>query len=536
MNSNTFTGYLGVDFQLKLFWQILTEHEFGNKIFPTLEVSYFDDNTHKQYFIVLKNYYNENERVPNLTNKSIYQAIENGDSNFDKFTKEILYEITNKIVLWNESVLNGKTPFDGDVIQKNAFQFIKQQEYRKLASFIVDKTKEGTIRTNDKVINDVEEKIKHISEIGVEDDDGESVSEGIEDALSDDYRQTIPTGIKALDEIMGGGLGRSEIGIILAGPGTGKTTFLTKIANTAFTNGHKVLQIIFEDKPKDIKRKHFAIWSGVSLSDINNNKDFVKESVINETKKIQEKGGVLTIKKFVQDETNIIDIKNWILRTQKKLGIKYELIVLDYLDCLESHKSGLTPHDAEFAIVKSFESMASELDIPMWSGLQGNRSGISVDFIGTEHMGGNIKRAQKTHFLMSVAKSPQQKESGTANIQILKARFASDGQQFKDCIYNNNTMEIRVTDTNYRTGTTMKKYGEDDLKKLDNHNIKLHSEISNSENNNTTSNLDKLREQYMKMKEDTNNGLDTNDDENLKNFLDQKSKDQGNIENNNKKE
>jgi hypothetical protein len=34
---------------------------------------------------------------------------------------------------------------------------------------------------------------------------------------------------------------------------------LTKIANTAMTDGLKVLQIFFEDNPKVIQRKHLAV-------------------------------------------------------------------------------------------------------------------------------------------------------------------------------------------------------------------------------------------------------------------------------------
>ena len=61
-------------------------------------------------------------------------------------------------------------------------------------------------------------------------------------------------------------------------------------------------------------------------------------------------------------------------------------------------------------------------------------------------MSGNIKRAQKTHFLMSVAKTAEQKMDGQANIAILKARMAQDGHVFRDCVFDNNTMEIRITD------------------------------------------------------------------------------------------
>ncbi len=75
-----------------------------------------------------------------------------------------------------------------------------------------------------------------------------------------------------------------------------------------------------------------------------------------------------------------------------------------------------------------------------------HNSGFGAELVDTGQMGGNIKRAQKTHFLMSVAKTQEQKNIGQANIAILKARFAQDGHVFKDCIFDNNTMEIALTD------------------------------------------------------------------------------------------
>lgn len=75
-----------------------------------------------------------------------------------------------------------------------------------------------------------------------------------------------------------------------------------------------------------------------------------------------------------------------------------------------------------------------------------HNSGFNAEVVDTAQMGGNIKRAQKTHFLMSVAKTMEQKQSNTANIQILKARFVQDGHIFKDCIFSNDSLEIRVTD------------------------------------------------------------------------------------------
>src|SRR5690606_7604077 len=228
---------------------------------------------------------------------------------------------------------------------------------------------------------------------------------------------------------------------ILAASGVGKSTILTKIANSALEDGKNVLQIIFEDTEDEIRRKHFTIWSKIPLSELSERKEEAEKIITEKIKLIKNK---LIIKKFDEDETTLIDIKNWIESYQKKFGIKFDMVVLDYLDCLDSHKKTTDQNQAELAIVKMLISMASKMDIPIWSALQANRQGFNAELIDQTQMGGSIKRAQKTHFLMSIAKTADQKRLGTANISILKARFASDGHIFKDCIFNNNTMEIRI--------------------------------------------------------------------------------------------
>ncbi|MFW6272878.1 MAG: DnaB-like helicase C-terminal domain-containing protein, partial [bacterium] len=223
-----------------------------------------------------------------------------------------------------------------------------------------------------------------------------------------------------------------------------KTTILTKIANSALEDGKNVLQIVFEDTDDEIRRKHYALWSKIPLSEINDRKDEAEQIVSDHVKNINNK---LIIKRFDEDETTIVDIKNWMDTYQKKFGVKFDMVVLDYIDCLEPHKTAVDQNQVELSIIKYFISMAGKYNIPMWTAVQANRSGFNAEFVDQTQMGGNIKRAQKSHLLMSVAKSQEQKRSGLANIQLLKARFAPDGFTFKDCIFNNDTMEIRITDT-----------------------------------------------------------------------------------------
>jgi len=475
-NEHTISGYLGPEFQLKLFWQLLTDDEFADKTIDKLSVDYFDDIGLKRLFIVITEYFKEFEKPPALQNESIYLAIKKYNKSTDLTDEEILKANVNKIKNWNDRVLNNTIEFDGEIVQKEIFLFIKQQEYRKLASFVNEKTKTGDIKSK-YVVTEIEEWFKKINDIGDDEDYGNEIGSMVTKVLAFNHRETIPTKIKIIDELMGGGLGKGEIGIVLAASGVGKSTILTKIANSGFASGKNVLQIIFEDKYEDIMRKHFAIWSGVALDEIDDNRDYVEEKVneiINDPNR-----PILTIKKFSQENTTMKEVRGFVDKYYKKYGIKYDLIVLDYLDCLESHKKSTDQNQAELTIIKSFESMAGEYDIPMWTALQANRTGFDAEFVSTQQMGGNIKRAQKTHFLMSVAKTPEQKLLNTANISILKARFASDGHMFRDCIYNNKTMQIEITDRmpEYKS-KEIKKVNDGDVQKLQKSVMELHSNVS----------------------------------------------------------
>lgn len=438
----TLEGYLGDDFQLKCLWQIITEPEFAEVTIPLLQISYFDDPTYKRFFAIIRDYNEKYHKPPNLQNKSILHAIRKFTKETDKTEREMLDAVAVKIRNWNLRVLNKELAHDGDVVQKEVINFIKQQEYRKIASFILNGVKEGN--NSDYFLSEVEEKVKKISEIGEDDDMGIDIMENVSRALQKEFRKAIPTGILGIDLLTNGGLGGGEIGIILAPSGVGKSTILTYIANTAYNHGYNVLQIIFEDKEDDIRRKHYAKWSKVPLSEMDKRSDEVHDKIIDWHKK--NTYGRLVIKKFSQEDTTIPKVRQYIDKYKKKHGVTFNIIILDYIDVLESHKKSVDQNASELAIIKSFEGMASDYDIPCWTAIQANRSGYNAELVDTSQMGGNIKRAQKTHFLMSVAKTAEQKILGQANIAILKARMAQDGQVFKDCVFNNNTMEISITD------------------------------------------------------------------------------------------
>jgi hypothetical protein len=436
-------GYLGASFQEKVLWQLLTVPEFSEGIVDSLTASYFDNQLHKYIMSMIKKYHEENGIPANLRNRSIYEFIAgNVKSEIDK---ENAFGILNRIVNYDRSVYSGAIYNDGESIQKKIWLFVKQQEAKKVANEIMDMVKTGELEDN---VVAIEDRFQKIMELGLEHDHGEDVYHNVEDALRKNYREPIPTGIKVMDQAMAGGLGKGEMGIALMPYGIGKTTFLTKAANTAHSIGANVLQIFFEDNVSDVKRKHYTLWTKIPLSELDERNDEAVQLV----KKHEEKhnasgiGGRIVMKKWKSKDgaPTIPNIEKWIRNYEKAFGIKFNILFLDYLDCCESHKpTHGDKNEAELVVVKAFELMCADLNIPCWTAIQGNRAAVRSEYVHGDQMGGNIKRAQKTHFLFSVAKSQEQKQDNLANVQIIKSRMTKDGQMYENAIYNNDTLEIR---------------------------------------------------------------------------------------------
>lgn len=420
-------GFLGIDYEVRLIAQFLTDNKFANNIMDIINPNYFSDENLRLIVREIKNAHEIHQVIPDIESlrSRLMTSIDN------EFTRSFAITQLDNIRVAN---LN-----DTIWIQETAMKFCKQQELKKSVFEIQKIIDKGDLNAYD----DCEDILKKALSIGDNKDDGESVFDGIGEVLADDFRKPIPTGIKGFDELMNGGLAKTELAIILAPFGVGKTTMITKIANSAKDLGYNVLQIFFEDNVKVIKRKHIACWSGYELNDLANHRDELVEML--HTKKAE--AGHLKLKKFASDGVTIPIIRNYI-RKEISMGFKPDLVLIDYIDCVQPSKRYDDVNAGEGSVMRQFETMLAELDIAGWTAVQGNRSSIKAEVVESDQMGGSIKKAQIGHFLVSIARSNEQKDSGHANLAVLKSRFGKDGFVLNDCIFDNSRVQIEISDQN----------------------------------------------------------------------------------------
>lgn len=419
MNKNF--DYLGNSFQLQLLNQIVVDKDFAQSIMEVIDGSYFDNKYFKIILQMVKEYYKKYQSTPNF--ETLDQIVKS----------EISQELVLKIVLDTLTQIRNAPMEGATFVQEKALKFCKQQELQKAMDRAQKIISEGDFESYDKV----EGLVRNALQVGEIDKGTTDIFTGLDTVLEEDYRHPIPMGIPGIDKLLKGGLAKGEIGVILSPTGTGKTTLLTKIANTAFNMGYNVLQIFFEDNPKIIQRKHFTIWTGIAPDDLANHKEEVLAKVTEIKETMPNK---LILKKLASDSLTMSYIKNQVRKIIAD-GNKIDLILIDYIDCILADTSQ-DEWKAEGSVMRGFEAMCHELDLVGWTATQGNRSSISSEVVTTDQMGGSIKKAQVGHVIITVAKTLQQKEMNLATIAITKSRLGKDGVVFENCKFNNEFLDI----------------------------------------------------------------------------------------------
>jgi len=426
--NKTNLGFLGEKFQYKLTHEFMENHTFFEDLSTILDQNMFTDPNLKTYVGVMKNYYEREGNVPT------YDMMEIELRDISHSEKEI--ETYLAII---EKIRNVQT--EGvDRIRDLAEKFFRQQNIVKTANEILRIAGNGDTDKYDACVSLLNDAMTQ----GIHNDFGEAIFDHIGETLSDDYRTPIPTGIGKIDEALEGGLGKGELGVIIGPTSFGKTSLTTAMASHAACCGYKVLQIVFEDRIKQIQRKHIGRITGIEAKDLSKpeNIDIVKETIENFQDK-EKLNNNLRIVKFPSGEKTARQLERFI----KKLinsGFKPDLTIIDYFECVEHENDRATSNEfsQEGKTMRKFEAMASELDMAIWIPSQGTKDSINLELVTMDKIGGSVKKAQIAHVIMSIARTVDDIANNKATIAILKNRAGKSGKVFNNVEFNNGTCRI----------------------------------------------------------------------------------------------
>lgn len=216
-------GYLGDDFQEKLVRCFFEDKVFFRDIQHVVDQNMFSSRFLKRIVGFMKDRYSESAEPP--TYDEIELVIR--DKVRDVTEVELLLTALNKV---KNAHLKGM-----DLIEEQTGRFFKQQNLIRA----INKSLEIIRNGNSNDYNRIESLIQDALRTNNRQDNGFRIFDSVESDLSPDYRQTIPTGCKELDDAMCGGIGRGELGVIVAPMGTGKAMPLNSLVLTPL--GYKTM-------------------------------------------------------------------------------------------------------------------------------------------------------------------------------------------------------------------------------------------------------------------------------------------------------
>lgn len=432
---NNKLGFLGEDFQCRLAHAFVDDKEFFKDLCDIVDQNLFTDPNLKTFVGVMREYYNKRQSVPN------YETIKTllAEKSHNATEKEYYDAFVDKI----HNIDNSDTEYVKELSEK----FFKQQNMVRVANEIIKIASKGNVDDYDKCVELLNKALIQ----GTSENLGHGVFDDEMNTLSEDYRVAIPTGIDKIDEALEGGLGKGELGVIVGPSSFGKTSLTTAIASYAATyrcpqnnnDGYKVLQIVFEDRVKQIQRKHMGRITGVEAKDLSkpDKIDYVRQQL--ETYKDRDTlQKNLRIIRLPSGEKTADDIKRLIIKL-KNNGFSPDLVIVDYFECLLCKgESSDDKWEKEGKTMRKFESMAGELNIGMWIPSQGTKDSLNAEVVTMDKAGGSFKKIQIAHIVISIARTMEDIEQSLATMAILKNRAGKAGKVLNGVSFNNGTCII----------------------------------------------------------------------------------------------
>ena len=235
-------------------------------------------------------------------------------------------------------------------------------------------------------------------------------------------RSPITTGWPRMDEICKGGLGKNELGVVIAPTGAGKSMVMVHLAAEGLKQGKTVVYYTLELKDTVVGGRFDSCLTGVPLNEMRDR----KEEILS---KIEGVEGSLIIKEYPTKSASVQTIKNHIEKLKKR-GIEPDMILVDYADLLRPVRNTSEKRHELEETYESLRALAQIYEMPVWTASQTNRGGLNAEVITMEAISEAFNKCFVADFIFSLSRTVQDKQANKGRIFIAKNRNGPDGMVF----------------------------------------------------------------------------------------------------------
>jgi replicative DNA helicase len=419
MTLNSLATY-GSAFQIKVLSSLLTHKEFLQNINDVLSEEYFDNQAHKWIIGQILDYYEKYHTTPTMEVLKVEMK---------KVSNEVL-QLSVKEQLREAYQASNE---DLEYVEKEFSSFCKNQQLKKALLNSVDLLNSGDFEA-------IRGLIDNALKAGAEKNIGHEYVKDTEARYREEARIIVPTPWNKFNELMQGGLGNGDFGLIFGNPGGGKSWTLVALGGYAVKMGFNVVHYTLELGEDYVGRRYDAFFTGKPVDTLHKNRAKVEEVV-------KELPGQLIIKEYAPGQATVNTLRAH-LQKCTDLEFKPDLVIIDYVDLLSSKKRSQDRKGEIDDIYVSTKGLAKELQLPVWSVSQVNRAGAKDDVIEGDKAAGSYDKIMITDIAISLSRKKEDKVNGTGRFHIMKNRYGMDGMTFS-VVADTSTGHFEVTDHHF---------------------------------------------------------------------------------------
>tara|TARA_R100000406_G_scaffold7036_1_gene4632 strand:- start:187 stop:1641 length:1455 start_codon:yes stop_codon:yes gene_type:complete len=401
----TFSKF-GKTFQEKLVKTILFDRNFANQMEEVLDTSYLELK-YLQVFVDLM--FQHKKDYPHPTYEAMVSVVR---TQTDDYSSSIIKQVIDFLARIKSNAIGDE---DQEYVMEKSLDFCKKQKLKEAILKSVGLLQSQSFEQIQKVINDA-------MNLGADNNHGHDYHKDVLDRFELKMRNPVSTAWEEIDSITKGGLGKRELGVVVAPTGAGKSMALAHLGAMAVVKGKTVVHYTLELADTVVGQRYDSCITGIRLQDLMS----MKESILGVIEHIP---GQLIIKEYPTKSATTRTLNVHLEKLRQK-GIEPDMVIVDYADLLKPTATGFKSQELRHSLGNLYEELrgiAQTWDIPVWTASQTNRSGLNAEVITMESISEAFNKCFVADFICSISRTMEDKTENKGRMFVAKNRNGIDG-------------------------------------------------------------------------------------------------------------
>ena len=405
VETETFSKF-GKTFQEKLVKTILFDRNFANQMEEVLDTSYLELK-YLQVFVDLM--FQHKQDYPHPTYEAMVSVVR---TQTDDYSSSIIKQVIDFMARIKSNAIGDE---DQEYVMEKSLDFCKKQKLKEAILKSVGLLQSQSFEQIQKVINDA-------MNLGADNNHGHDYHKDVLDRFELKMRNPVSTAWDEIDSITKGGLGKRELGVVVAPTGAGKSMALAHLGAMAVVKGKTVVHYTLELADTVVGQRYDSCITGIRLQDLMS----MKESILGVIEHIP---GQLIIKEYPTKSATTRTLNTHLEKLRQK-GIEPDMVIVDYADLLKPTATGFKSQELRHSLGNLYEELrgiAQTWDIPVWTASQTNRSGLNAEVITMESISEAFSKCFVADFICSISRTMEDKTENKGRMFVAKNRNGIDG-------------------------------------------------------------------------------------------------------------